>query len=160
MQVYHMCLKLFTSLWQAGWIKKHCCFCNKKNMFLPNGNLPYEVDFDGTKTDILKTYQAVPMEMRADQSHQADDSLWVLNKSCPIQRTIFGWFEVHWWLRKYHESHHISIRLKSYRLHLSESTWTPLQRCRCGECVHLGLSRGYTPTYGSLNEENYDKTWW
>ena len=59
-------------------------------MFLPNGNLPYEVDFDGTKTDILKTYQAVPMEMRADQSHQADDSLWVLNKSCPIQRTIFG----------------------------------------------------------------------
>jgi hypothetical protein len=24
----------------------------------------------------------------------------------------------------------------------------------------LGLSRGYTPTYGSLNEENDDKTWW
>jgi hypothetical protein len=59
-------------------IKKKTVVFAIKNMFLPNVNLPYEVDFDGAKTDILKTYQAVPMEIRADQSHQADDSLWVL----------------------------------------------------------------------------------
>ena len=159
MQVYHMCLKLFTRLWQAGWFKKkNCCFCNKKHVFAQ-----WQFTIRGRFWWSQNRHpQNVPSCSNGDTRWPEPPSRWLTMgvKSCPIQRTIFGWFEVHWWLRKYHESHHISIRLKSYRLHLSESAWTPLQRCRCGECFHLGLSRGYTPTYGSLNEENDDKTWW
>ena len=38
--------------------------------------------FDGAETKIFKTYQTVPMEMRADQSHHADDKAATIDQWC------------------------------------------------------------------------------
>ena len=92
-----------------------------------------------TKTEILKTYQVVPMEMLGYRATKQMTklssyhgyqwclpSLWVLNKVCPlIQMRNFGWFQVHPW-RKYHISSILIIFLLSMVIQMSSIVIIPL----------------------------------